>query len=304
MGGDGRDSSNGKGQQAQESVGDKLADFGRDLFRRGKSAVDGAQKEVQGIDFKKLADQTQEKLKNVDVEGLAGKAGKVLQGANSGDVTSIAGAAAGIAFPQLAILNKGSQEAGDFIARKRASSMLNDPKSLSDKLLTSFDELDRKKTGFLTDEQLRTHDGLTGIGSDNRALSLIMRSGFTTLNSLDGNASKKGISREDMQIFSMMQDKDLLSDYARKNANSQGLGWGLAGAGLGTGAAYFSHAGMDVSMAALKSAPLGRLALGAVIGAVAIGGAAKLISQHRQNSFFEEKGLEVERMLKAMKNTF
>ena len=310
MGGEGVSDTSGKRLQLagadhqQQDTGDKLAQFGRDLFHKGKTLVEGAEKQAQNIDFKGIANQAQEKLKNIDVNQVANGAGKVLQNVDGNTAIGVAGTALGFGFPQIGLLSRGSQEAGDFIAKKRANSLLDNQETLADKMLTSFDELDREKSGFLDDGKLRRYDGLTGIGSDNRALSLIMRAGYTTFNSLDGDASKKGISREDMQIFSTLQNKELLSDYVAKTAWNHGLAWGTAGAAAGAFGGYVTKAGMDFSATALKSAPIGRVALAATIGAIAVGGAANLISRHTQHNFFEEKKIELDRMVKAMKASF
>lgn len=307
MGGEGVEAPSGKRLQlvgGEQDGENKLANFGRDLLNRGKSLVEGAEKQAQNIDFKGIANSAQEKLKNVDVNSVAKQAGNALKNVDTETAVGIAGTAMGIGFPQLGLLSRGSQEAGDFIAKKRANSMLGDPKTLADRMITSFDELDREKTGFLDDGKLRRYDGLTGIGSDNRALSLIMRAGYTTFNSLDGDASKKGISRQDIQLFSTIQDKELLADYVNKTAFNHGLAWGAAGAAAGGFAGYVSKAGMDFSVGALKSAPLGRVAIAATLGALAVGTAADLISKRSQNNFFEEKKLELDRMVKAMKSSF
>lgn len=290
-------------QQANEGE-NKLAEFGRSLFSKGKALVDGVQKEAQNIDVNGLAAQAQKKLNNIDTGALAQQAGKIAGGVNGGDMTGIAGAAVGIAFPQLGIFSKASGEVGDVIARRQAKSLLGDPQKLADKMITSFDEFDREKTGFLDDGKLRRFDGITGITSDNRAVAQILRSGFTTINSLDGDASKKGISRQDIEVFSMMQNKDLLADHVNKRAFENGLMWGTVGAGAGGAAAYFSKAGLQFSMDAARSAGLGRIAIGAAAGAVALGGIAHLISKHSQNSFYEQKSKDVDRMMQAMKNSF
>jgi hypothetical protein len=237
----------------------------------------------------------------MDAGAVAQQAGRLAGGMENG---GIAGAAIGMAFPQLSLIDKGSSALGDVIARKQAKSMLDDPKTLADKMLTNFDEFDREKTGYLDDGKLRRFDGISGIAGENRAVAQILRSGFTTLNSLDGDASKKGISRQDIEAFSMMQNRELLNDYVNKTAFKHGLAWGAVGAGAGAAAGYFSHAGLEFSMAAAKSVPLGRLAAAAAIGAVVVGGAADLISKHSQHSFYEDKGKEVDRMLQAMKNSF
>jgi hypothetical protein len=269
-----------------KNVGDKLASFGRSLFNSGKDLVDKAGKEIQKVDLNKVAET----------------AGKVVK--DNPNLVNVASGALGFGFPQLNLISKGSSELGDVIARKQAKSLLDDPRKLSDKALTSFDEFDREKTGYLDDAKLRRFDGITGIASDNRAVAQILRSGYTTFNGLDGDASKKGISRKDIEILGLLQNRELLDEQVKKTAFDRGLAFGAVGAGAGAAAAYFSHAGLDISLAAAKSVPLGRIAAAAAIGAVAVGGIADLVSKHSQRKHYEEKGKEVNRMLESMKNSF
>jgi hypothetical protein len=290
---------------ADNETENKIADFGRSLFGKGKSLIDGVQKQAQQIDIKGMAEKAGETVGHVDTKTLAQNAGKFAGAAlESGQLNGIAGSAVNMAFPQLAIIDKGSNAIGDMIARKQAKSLLDSPQILADKLSTSFDEFDREKTGFLDDAKLRRSDGITGIGSDNRAVAQILRSGFTTFNSLDGDASKKGISRKDVEIFSMMQNKDLLSDYVNKTAFEHSLAWGTAGAFGGAAAAYLPKAGLQFSMDAARSVGFGKIAGAAALGAVVVGTAADLISKHSQNKFYEQKSSELEHMFKAMKNSF
>jgi hypothetical protein len=281
----------------------KLASFGHSLFQHGKDLVNGVQKQVEHVDVKGLAAQAQEKLSHADLGNMANQAGRIL-GDNKGGLAGIAGAAVGLGFPQLALIDKGSSALGDVLAHKQARALLDDPKKLSDKLLTSFDEFDRDKTGYLTDAKLRQFDGITGIGNDNRAVAQILRSGFTTFNSLDGDASKKGISRKDVEVLGLMQDKDLLNQNIKKTAFDHCLPYAAAGAGAGAAAAYIAQSGMDFSVAALKSTPVGKLAAAAAIGALAAGGIADVLSRHNQHNFYDERSKDVDRMLKAMKNSF
>ncbi len=282
----------------------KLAEFGRGLFSKGKSLLEDAQKQVEKIDLKDLSRKAEDLVNKQDLGKLASEAGKAARNIKPEEAAAIAGVAAGAGFPQLAILNRGSGELGDLIARKQAKALLDDPKLLADKLSTSFDELDREKSGYLDDAKLRKFDGIGGIGSENRAISQILRSGFSTFNSLDGNQSRDGISRKDIEIFSRMQNQELLSDYAAKTAFNHGLSWGLAGAGAGAAGAYLKTYGADFSMATLKTIAPGRLALAATAGALAAGGVSYLVSRFRQNSFYEEKGRELDSMIKSMKNSF
>ncbi|MBX9686416.1 MAG: hypothetical protein K2X27_06910 [Candidatus Obscuribacterales bacterium] len=283
---------------------EKLADFGKSLWGKGKSLAEGVQKEVEKIDVKGLADKAGEQIRRADLEDLAKKAGKAVQNVDAEKLSGAAGIAAGLGFPQLSLLNKGSSEVGDLIARKQAKSLLDNPKTLADKLLCSFDELDREKSGFLDDAKLRRNDGITGIGSENRALAQIMRSGFSTFNSLDGDLSAKGISRADIQAFGLMQNKDLLRDHVSNQAFNHGLFWGgTAAVGFAAGS-YLKQVGADFSLQALKSLAPGKIAAVATIGAIGVGVAADLISKHQANKFYENKSRETDAMLKAMKNSF
>lgn len=292
------------GLSDESQTGGKIAEFGRNLFKQGKSLAEGLENRVQEMDVKGIGQRAQERLKSIDTSKMAAQAKNALNGVDTEQLAGAAGIAGKLAFPQLAILDRGSSEIGDLLARKQARVMLEDQQKLSDKLISSFDELDKDKSGYLDDAKLRSNDGLTGIASDKRALSLILRSGYTSFNSLDGDSSKKGISRLDIQTFALMQDKDLLADYVSKNSNRQALGWGVAGAGAGAAFTHIKHAGMNFSLEALRSTPAGRLALAATLGAVLLGGAAKLVSRHRQDGFYEEKETEIKKLMSSMKNSF
>lgn len=296
------------GSESGRDSSDSLADFGKNLFKKGKELAAGIEKKVAGIDLKEVTAQGQEHLKGMDLGSIgkaAGKeAGKLLKNVNQKDLQNIAGAAVGLGFPQLSLLEKGSAELGDLVARKQAKKLLDDPGRMADSFQAGFDEFDREKSGFLSDEKLRRLDGLGAFGSDSRASALILRSGFTSFNSLDGIQDKEGISRKDLQIFSMMQNKELLGSYARRVGSESGICWGTAGAAAGFAGTYLKHAGADFSLAALKSVPPGKLALVTVGTALVVGGAAKLISQYRQESHLETKQAELEQLFKSMKASF
>ncbi|MBX9568092.1 MAG: hypothetical protein K2X77_04315 [Candidatus Obscuribacterales bacterium] len=309
----------------ESDAGNKLADFGRSLFNKGEKLANDIGKKVQNIDTKELAEgaknignkakdavsgvdvdslskQAQKFGKDFDVNNAAKTAQQVLKGTDLNTVGKIAAGAAGFGFPQLGLLSAGANEVGDYVARKQAKALVDDPKALADKLTISFDELDRKKTGFLDDAALRSNSDLKGLGSDLRPVSAILRSGFTSFNSLDGDASKQGISRKDIETFGLLQDKDLLSKQIDKQAMSDALKWSVGGAGIGLAGSYLTNAGLKFSIDALKSLPIARTAL-FVVGGAAIGGiAGNLISKNQQENFYEVKKDEMDRLLKAMKS--
>lgn len=285
-----------------DSGSNKLADFGRGLFSKGEKFATDLTKKVQNIDSKDIADGAKKFAKDIDLNSAAKTAQQVLKGTDLNTVGKIAAGAAGFGFPQVALLGGAANEVGDFVARKQAKALLDDPKALADKLTVSFDELDRKKTGFLDDAALRTNGDLKGLGSDLRSVSTILRSGFTAFNGLDGDLSKQGISRKDIEVFGLLQDKDLLDKQIDKQSTSDAVKWALGASGLGFAGSYLSNAGLKFSVDALKALPLARTAM-FVLGGAAVGGiAGKLISERQQESFYENKKDEMDRLLKAMKS--
>ncbi len=244
-----------------------------------------------------VIDKAKDAVKNVDVKGLAEQVGKHVQ---NGDLNSIAGVAGTMMFPQAAILKFGAGEAGELLGKKQAKALLEHPDQLADKMKANFDPLDDNKNGFIADNELKNAGSGLNFLSDNRSLIPILRSGYTTFAGLDGKDADKGISRADVEVFQRLYKGDALKAAIDEDVSSSRLKWGIGGGLAGGAGAFLSTLAVKASTASCA----GRIALGAVVGLVALGGLGGHLRRSSDESYYAKKRAEMDSLLESMKSSF
>jgi hypothetical protein len=227
-----------------------------------------------------------DKYKNQDWKGLAGDAAKI---AGQGGVGSIIG---GAIFPGGGIAKIGVDAVGGVVAKRQAVGMLNDPESLSTKLLDSFDKVNSDKDKWINGTELKEGGGgIESLLSSSRGVVPIMDAAYSKFAALDGKDADKGISRNDLELFKTVQSQKSIDEAVSSDAWTGAKVGAAVGAGLGLGAAVMVLQGRSLLPRALTA-----------LGVTLVGGAAGYgYEHHSASNYYAEKKDEAEKLVSWLK---
>lgn len=248
--------------------------------------VDKAREEIGNI---KVPKGVQDVVENQDWRGIANEAGKVVQQRGVGEIVG------GAIFPQGIIANIGGNLIGNVVGKHQARALLNNPQELSSRIVSDFDTMDGNKSGFIdgTDVKDAGRGGLASLFDRNNGVPQIIDKGFSKFANFDGKDPDKGISRNDVELFNIVQNEKALQEKIGEEKWSAKKTWGTVGgiAGLALGIFNSRVPGASLAMTAL------RIAAPTIGGAWAAGGVASMIQGKSSESHYAGKKEEAQQLV-------
>lgn len=295
-----REQVQGLGTQVQGQVDDR---------QRRVQGQDGTQQRGQGGGWTDFLNKAKDGL-NQATEGIRrnipGGLGDVVKDNLPGQGDDLIGTGARMLFPQFGAIEFGGNIVGNIVAKRQAKELLNDPKLLAQKMEAMFPDLDKNQSHGVDKDELRAGGKGLALLNENRAVVPIMASGWDTLKGLDGSKNSDIISRQSVQAFSLLQDKQALEKLIDGEVWDTRKAWGIGGGVAGGGLGLASSLGMSSGFGSLALKVGGRTAVGRVVGgalatAVVVGGIAGLVKRNSEENAWEEKGKEVDTMLQTLR---
>lgn len=282
----GQGENEGLRQKAEGVFGDwKRKIQNSDWVDKARDEVDKARTEVEDL------------AKKQDWKGIAKDAGKAL--AQNGGQVGVGDIVGGAMFPQGAIAKYGAGAATDFVSKRQARELLNDPAQLGQRMVADFDSLDTNKNSYIEGTDLQQSggkgllDSISGIfdKKSSAPVAAILDKGYSKFAAFDGEDADKGVSKEDVALFNLVQSEKSIKEAVGSEAKSWGIGGAIGGGGLGL-AATLCLGGRGGLM---------RSALQVVAPAVVVGGAAYAFKHSTSDSYYNGKKDEAEKLIEWLK---
>jgi hypothetical protein len=270
---------------------------GDDLKHKAEGWFKGIKDKVQHNDWvnkardevthqgEKAANGVIDQYKNKDWRGLAQDAGKIV---GQGGITGII---AGGILPGGGIAKIGVDAIGGVVAKRQADELLNDPSTLSQKMLDSFDSINGNKDKFINGTDLKdARGGIDGLLRSDRGVLPILDKGYSKFAALDGKDVDEGVSRKDLELFKTVQSQKSI-DEAVSSDSWTGAKWGgIVGGAIGLGIGAIAMKG------SLVSRVIPAIGLGLVGGGVGYG-----YEHHSSVNYYADKKDEAEKLVTWLK---